>query len=131
MLKRLILSLILTVAMAFGVIGVDNPVYAAGHNCGDNGVETSILGSGGCFNDDGKGGGVYEILAVVVDILTYGVGALGTLGLAIASIQYLTAGDSDQKAAKAKMRIYQVVLGLIVYALMWAGLQWLIPGGVF
>ena len=93
-------------------------------------IKTSIIG-GGEFKDDGKGGGVYTILLMILNVLLAGIGALAVLGVTIAGIQYLTAGDNEQKVAKAKQRILNVVIGLALYAALWAILQWLIPGGVF
>lgn len=93
-------------------------------------VETSIIG-GGTYKDDGKGGGVYTILLLILNVLLVGVGALAVLGITIAGIQYLTAGDNEQQVAKAKRRILEVVIGLALYAALWSILQWLIPGGVF
>ncbi|MBQ3306355.1 hypothetical protein IJH02_02900 [Candidatus Saccharibacteria bacterium] len=99
-------------------------------DCGD-GVKTSILGDDGCYNDDGKGGGVYDILLIILNILTAGVGVLGVLGLIISGVTYLTARDNEQQVAKAKSRILQIVIGLVVYAVLYLGLQFIIPGGIF
>ena len=81
--------------------------------------------------DDGEGSGVYDILSIVLNVLTIGVGVLGVLGIVIAGIQYVTAADNEQQMAKAKQRIIEVVIGLVIYAVMYSVLQWLIPGGIF
>ena len=109
---------------------VKNVVGAGKNECGD-GVKTSILGGGGCYTDDGEGSGVYEILLIVLNILTAGVGVLGVLGLVISGVTYLTARDNEQQVAKAKQRILQIVIGLAIFAVLYVGLQWLIPGGIF
>lgn len=96
-----------------------------------DGVRTSILGGGECYTDDGKGSGIFDILAVVLNVMTIGVGVLGVLGIVISGIQYLTARDNEAQMAKAKQRIFEVALGLLVYAAMYALLQWLLPGGIF
>lgn len=75
-----------------------------------------------------EGGGVYCILNVVLDILTYGVGILGVIGIVISGIQYATSEGDVAKMTKAKNRIVQVVIGLVIYAVMWAALKFLIPG---
>lgn len=106
-------------------------VRGAGEVDCENGVKTSIIGGGGCYTDDGKGGGVYEILLIILNILTAGVGVLGVLGLVISGITYLTARDNEQQVAKAKSRILQIVIGLAIFAVLYVGLQWLIPGGIF
>ena len=63
--------------------------------------------------------------------MTYGVGVLGTLGIVISGIQYATAGDNEGQTIKAKGRILNVVIGLLLWAAMYAILQFLIPGGAF
>ena len=90
-------------------------------------VETSILSG-----DVGEcGEGIFNILNIVLNIMTAGVGILATIGFVVAGIQYLTARDNDGQIAKAKMRMLQIVIGLFVFATMWAILNWILPGGVF
>lgn len=79
--------------------------------------------------EEGGDGGVYHLLASIIDIFSIGVGIAGVIGLSLAGIQYLTAGGSEDKTIKAKRRIYEVVIGVACYALIWTGLQWLLPGG--
>lgn len=110
------------------------PAYAeptdGGNTSGEcNGVKTSIIG-GGCVEDDGEGGAIFDVLSLVLDILTFGVGIAATIGMVIAGYQYLTARDNVGQVQKAKMRIAQIVIGLAVYALMWGVLKFLLPGGV-
>lgn len=109
----------------------ESEVVGAGKVECENGVKTSIIGGGGCYTDDGDGSGVYELLLIILNILTAGVGVLGVLGLVISGITYLTARDNEQQVAKAKNRILQIVIGLAVYAVLYLGLQFIIPGGIF
>ena len=84
-------------------------------------VETSILPSDW---------GIENILKLILNILVYGLGAAATLGVIIAGIMYMTARDNEAQVAKAKTRLYEVVVGLVAWALMYAVLNWLIPGGI-
>ena len=93
-------------------------------------VDTAIIKNDGDQYCDTEGSGIYRILNIVVNILTIGVGVLGTLGIVISGAQYLTAGGNEAQMGKAKKRIGEVVLGLVVYGVMWVVLQWLIPGGI-
>ena len=52
------------------------------------------------------------------------------LGLVISGIQYVTARDDASKTAKVKSRVFNIVIGLLAYGLMWVALQWLMPGGI-
>lgn len=101
--------------------------------CKNKCVESSILHNsddGKYFCDEGDGDGIYAILNLVLDIFTYGVGTLGVIGIVISGIQYLTAADNEQKMAKAKKRIIEVVIGLAIYAVLYLALKWLLPGGI-
>ena len=90
-------------------------------------VETNFFGN---FEDDGSGCGVYTILNLVIDILSMGVVIAGVIGVTIAGIQYMSAKDSEEKTKKAKRRIFEIVIGLVAYAILFVGVQWLLPGGM-
>lgn len=90
-------------------------------------VETNFFGN---FEDDGSGCGVYTILNLVIDILSMGVAILGVIGVIVAGIQYMSAKDSEEKTKKAKRRIFEIVIGLVAYAILFVGVQWLLPGGM-
>lgn len=89
------------------------------------GVSTSVIGC-----EDGKDG-IEAILSLVITILTFGVGALATFGIVVSGIQYMTAQDNVEKMKKAKNRILQIVIGIFLYTVLWAFLNWLLPGGIF
>ena len=97
------------------------PVYAA-----DNVVETNFFGN---IQDDDEGCGMFMIANFVVDILSMGVVIVGVIGVTIAGTTYLTAKDSEEKTRKAKNRIFEIVIGLVAYAVLYVGVQWLLPGG--
>ncbi len=69
--------------------------------------------------------GIDGVLNLVVDIMTMGIGILGVLGIVITGIQYLTAGGSEEKTRKAKRRMFEIVIGLVAYAVVYAFLTWL------
>lgn len=103
-----------------------NEENQTGNSCG--GVNTSIINCN--EGDDNKGGGIFGILLIVLNVLTFGIGIAGTLGIVIAGVMYLTARDNEAQMVKAKNMLLNVVIGLVAYALLWAFLQWLIPGGI-
>lgn len=102
-----------------------SPLAFADDEGSSNCVDTAILGNGGEYCDDGSGSGVLNLLGDVVDILSVGVGILGVLGITIVGIQYLTAGDNEEKTRKAKRRMLEIVIGLVAYILIYAILKWL------
>lgn len=89
---------------------------------------TSVLDAG-CDGENGEG--IWKILNQVVDIMTFGIGVLATVGLVTAGIMYATASGSEERTKKAKNWIFNIVIGLLLYGFMWAILNFIIPGGVF
>ena len=51
--------------------------------------------------------------------------------IAVAGIQYTASRDNAQSTQAAKQRIFNVVIGLLMYVFFYGFMQWLIPGGVF
>ena len=115
------IALMITAVLAMvGAVFAATPAYAATEG-------TAILDS--CWNpDDQDGEGIKCILKITVDILTVGVGVLGVLGIVIAGIQYLTSAGNEEQMRKAKRRIFEIVIGLAAYVLIYALLSWLLPG---
>ena len=126
-----ILGIVIGVVVSCGILAavLPNRVFAACDlGSGSEEIETNIFGT---VCDDGNGSAMKAILSLILQILTYGVGVGGVLGIVISGIQYLTARDNEAQAAKARRRILEVVIGLIVYAVMYVVLQFLlIPGGI-
>lgn len=84
-------------------------------------VETSILPGDMCIK---------ELLFLILKILVYGLGAAAVLGVIIAGIMYMTARDNETQVTKAKTRLFEIVIGLVAWAVMFAVLGWLVPGSV-
>ena len=131
-----------------GNVGGDNVSHDGGGSTGDGGStsdggtvdggstgETKQKAYGAtiltnCWNkaetaDDGSG--IKCILTMVVDVLTVGIGVLGVLGITIVGIQYLTAGGSEEQTRKAKRRLFEIIIGLVGYVLIYAVLKFLMP----
>lgn len=121
--KQIIKKLILPALLLIGLCGllVASPVFAEDDGC----VETALFGQ---VCDDGSGSGITFILKIIVTVLTFGVGIAGTIGIVIAGIQYSSAKDNEQQVAKAKMRIFQIVIGMVIWATLYVALRWLVPG---
>jgi len=84
----------------------------------------------GCWNEaenSKDGSGIRCVLTLVVDVLTVGIGVLGVLGITIVGIQYLTAGGSEEQTRKAKRRLFEIIIGLVAYVLIYALLKFLMP----
>lgn len=101
-----------------------------GRTCG--GVETSIIACNVDGGEDNDGSAVIiHLLRYAIIIMTMGVGILAVAGVVYAGILYASAGGSQEQVKKAKMMLFNVALGLVAYAFMYAITNFLIPGGVF
>lgn len=98
-----------------------NPVLAG--SCA--GVETSVIDCD-AGNEDGEAVG--ELLLKAVKIMTGMIAVLAVLGVIIAGYQYMMSSGDAAKTAKAKRRLYEIVIGLVVFALMYVALEFLVPG---
>ena len=74
---------------------------------------------------------VWALLLLLINIMTAGAGLLAIGGIIYGSVLYTTAGSSQEQIKKARSMFVNVAIGVIAFALMYAFLQWLIPGGVF
>lgn len=138
--KKLLLFITTALIGIFGLLAPATSVFAI--TCPDgkqaytdsNGIEkcgkcvdTSILGSGGQMCDDGTGSSVIDILTIVLNVMTIGIGIIGAIGITIVGIQYMTAGDNEEQVRKSKRRMFEIVIGFAAYILIYALLQWLLP----
>ena len=113
----LIAGIVLPVVMCLGVLMV--PSFA--DNC--NGVQTAIIGNGGCYT-----GGIWGLLGMAIDILTIGIGGAAVIGIIISGIQYMAASGDPATITKAKKRIFEIAIGLLVYGIFYGLMRWLLPG---
>jgi len=113
-----------------GVFVVAPAVSVSAATCA--GVKTSLIS---CDYESSKPAvdktGVWQLLIMAINIMSAGVGIAAVGGVVFGSIMYMTAGDSPDKIKKANIFLMNVILGIIVYAVMWAFLNFIIPGGLF
>ena len=91
-------------------------------------IETTFFGSVG---NSGDGCGVFSILNLIIDILSIGIGIVGVIGITIVGIEYMSAKGNSERTTKAKRRMFEIIVGLVIYALLWSILNFLLPGGSF
>lgn len=130
--KKILASVMMGVMLVGGmmtpVVAPSGVVLAAdGEEAGGTGAGGS---SSGCVKTailDGCSS-VEDVLNLVVDIMTVGVGILAAIGLTASGIQYLTAGGNEERTRKSKRRIFEIVIGLAVYVGIYLIVKWLVPG---
>ncbi len=82
-------------------------------------------------NNGGKNCQLYDGFNTIANVLAAGVAVVVTVMIILAGIQYSTSGGDPAKAAAAKSRIIKALIALLAFFLIYALLQWLVPGGIF
>lgn len=119
--KQTLIAGVLAVAVAVPLFST--PVLA---QCG-GAKETAIIK---CSEGAGEGAIIY-LLRYVIQLMTYGIGIVAVGGVILAGIMYASAGGSQEQIKKAKVMLFNIAIGLVAYAFMFAITNFLIPGGVF
>lgn len=122
--------MIITAGMLTGGLAVLQPQLAFA-DCG--GVKTSIIN---CNQNNPKptnaqDTGLWGLLLLAINIMTAGIGILAVGGIVWAAILYASSSDSAEQTKKAKDIMRNVAIGIIAYAAMYLGLNFIIPGGIF
>ena len=74
---------------------------------------------------------ILSLVATFLNWMAAGVAAAVLIGIVYGAIIYATAAGDESKAKHGIEIIRNAVIALILYALMWSFLQFLIPGGLF
>ncbi len=75
--------------------------------------------------------GIWGLLITVLNIMSAGIGVTAVGGVVYGSIMYASGEGNAEKTKKARMIIFNVLIGLLMYAVMYAFLNYMIPGGMF
>jgi len=70
-------------------------------------------------------------ILMVFNWLAVGVGTVVIIMVIIGAIQYMTASGAQERAKKGIETIRNALLALVLYMVMWALLNFLVPGGLF
>jgi uncharacterized membrane protein YidH (DUF202 family) len=74
--------------------------------------------------------GLFDLLRFAISLLTAGVGIAAVGVFVYAGILYSSAGGDSARVSQAKKLITDATIGLVLYAVVFFALNWLIPGGV-
>jgi hypothetical protein len=130
--KQTVKTLVVSAVMMGAFVGVLMPAPASAVT--NNGCETDtaiIKCSGVTGSGKVEETGLWSVLLTAINILTAGIGIAAVAGVIYASILYTSAGGSAEQTKKAMGIITNIVIGVIAYALMYALLNFIIPGGLF
>lgn len=125
--KKTPLVLVLALAMSLSLL-VSGIVSAA--TCGTDSsgkpINTSII------QCDSKGNeSITKLVLIVIDFMAIGVGIAVVGGLTWGGFVYAQSGGDASKVAEAKNIIINAVIGLVLFFILWAGVNFLVPGGLF
>ena len=126
--KKIIAALIASAALLTGLAFVGPDTALAQTSCG--GVDTAIIECDPA-DDSVEGSGLWQVLIIIINILTAGVGIAAVAGIVFGAFLYTTAGGNPEQVKKAIGMITNVVIGVIAYAGMYIFLNFIIPGGLF
>lgn len=129
MTKTIFYTLFTTLALGLTFLFVSTPVAHAASECG--GVETSIIKCKSTGKEtDVKETAIWEVLKIAVNIMTGGVAILALGGFIYGTFLYTSSGGNAETKKKAITVITNVFIGIVAYALMYAILTFILPGGV-
>lgn len=125
--KQIVISLFVAVSAFSSVLY--SPIVSA-NECG--GVETSIVSCTTSGDPEAVSGtAIWSLLIIIINILTVGVGVAAVGGLIYASVLYASASSNAEQIKRAKEIMLNVAIGLIMYVIMYAFLNFIVPGGMF
>lgn len=67
----------------------------------------------------------------IINVLAISFGLIATISIIAGAIQYTASEGDPQKSAAAKSRITNTIIAVVAFLLLFAFLEFLIPGGVF
>ncbi len=101
----------------------------ASHSLSTYRIVAAGEGPGDC-NDIRKCDIIYYYVNPFVNFLAALVGVAVVASIIIGGIQYSSSGGDPSKASAAKNRIRNAIIALVAFILLWAMLNFLIPGGL-
>lgn len=93
----------------------------------DNCINTLLFGE---VCDACDGGAVFKVVSFFLKVISAGVLVLAVIGIIICGVMLLSARDNAGQVAKAKKRMIEIIIGIVVYALMFTIANFIIPGGI-
>lgn len=92
-----------------------------------NGVETSVDFNCDQYDTDG----VSAILMYVINFMAIGVGIAVVVGVIFGGVKYASSDGEEAKAKEGREIITNSIIGLFLFIFLYAGANFLIPGGAF
>ncbi len=102
------------------------PVYANPDDGGDGEAAEAVeldsdcaeILSMFCPEDGDNGDAIVELFKFVVNLMAAGVVVAGTIGIIVCSIMWMTARENENQVRKAKTRLVEVVIGMVLFIMI-------------
>jgi hypothetical protein len=116
--KQSIKKLSIGLALIMGLLVFNTSFVALADNASSvcNGVEIAGGGSCGASGDKAASKSISDLLANVVDILSWIVGVVAVIMVILGGLNFVTSGGDSTKAAKARSTILYALVGMVVVA---------------
>ena len=75
--------------------------------------------------------GIYDLLITIVNFLAIGVGVAVLAGIVFGALLYSSASGNAEQAKRGIGYVRNAVIALVMFILMYAFINFLIPGGLF
>ena len=117
-------------AIAVMFIGNMTPVGVYAYNPDDpsDHSDCATILKAFCPQDGDNGQALINLFKFVINLLAAGVVIAGAVGIVICAIMWLTARDNEAQVAKAKQRLLEVVIGMIIFIMIDAIINLLLGG---
>lgn len=100
---------------------------ADGQQCG--GIDTAYFTCG--LGDSLETSGIWSVVTIILNIVVSLITILAVGGIVWGALRYASSQDNAGQQQEALTFIRNVVIGLVLFLLMWSIMQYIIPGGIF
>lgn len=117
--KQSIKKLSIGLALIMGLLVFNTSFVALADNANAvcNGVAIAGGGSCGTSGDKAASKSINNLIATIIDILSWIVGVVAVIMVILGGLNFVTSGGDSQKAAKARSTILYALVGLVVVAM--------------